>query len=214
MCKPPPPGQLARAAPLVLLAFLATLVALSVRADEDCAVCHEELTRAFSTTIHGRIAAFETLDGITGCVTCHGDGIEHMESGGEASLIRGLGDEAPLDDVTDAAFDSLSMMPSADFPQDLFPSGLPGPGEPDPGPPGFATKDYDFSQIHEYTNLAYNEWRSTLGFRCGFAPGWRLYGLVAYYELGDLVNPDTDQVAVWDNTGSTTIVNGGLIWTF
>jgi len=101
MRKPPLLRNAARAAPWATLAILVTLVVLPVRADEDCAVCHENLAKSFETTIHGRIEAFETAGVTTGCVTCHGDGIEHMESGGDPSLIRGLGEEADLDEVTE-----------------------------------------------------------------------------------------------------------------
>jgi len=67
---------------------------------EDCATCHEQLVQTYGTTIHGRIAEFETQDGVTGCVTCHGDGAAHMDSGGEVDSIKGLSAEMPAGDVT------------------------------------------------------------------------------------------------------------------
>jgi len=82
------------AAVLVALAFTpgATLAD-----DPDCAMCHENLAKAFEATIHGRIQGFETNElGVqVGCISCHGDGTEHMDSGGETDKIRGFGPDAP-----------------------------------------------------------------------------------------------------------------------
>jgi DmsE family decaheme c-type cytochrome len=68
--------------------------------DEDCEACHENITRSFAVTAHGRLAAFETIDGKTGCVTCHGDGAKHMESG-DANDIRRFTSEATAEDASD-----------------------------------------------------------------------------------------------------------------
>ena len=89
-------------APLTIAAAVLVALALvpdaAVADDGDCAMCHDALARAFSTTVHGRVQAFETLSGETGCVTCHGDGTQHMDSGGEPGTIRGFGDELSRDD--------------------------------------------------------------------------------------------------------------------
>jgi DmsE family decaheme c-type cytochrome len=84
-----------------VLVVLAVFPGTAVADDGDCAMCHDTLARAFSTTVHGRIQAFETLGGETGCVTCHGDGTEHMDSGGEPGTIRGFDDEVPQEEISD-----------------------------------------------------------------------------------------------------------------
>ena len=82
-----------------VLVALALTPGVTVADDSDCATCHENLTKAFGATIHGRIQDFETeaLDMQVGCVSCHGEGTEHMDSGGEADKIRGFGPDAPVD---------------------------------------------------------------------------------------------------------------------
>jgi DmsE family decaheme c-type cytochrome len=80
------------------------LIAGVARADdsEDCATCHDQLVQSFKATIHGQIRGFETPDGVTGCVTCHGDGTAHMDSGGEeAGSIRSLNADMPAVEVGD-----------------------------------------------------------------------------------------------------------------
>jgi DmsE family decaheme c-type cytochrome len=49
---------------------------------EDCAMCHEELVAEYKTTIHAIGAR-----GGPSCTTCHGDGTEHMDEGGDPELI-------------------------------------------------------------------------------------------------------------------------------
>jgi DmsE family decaheme c-type cytochrome len=77
--------------------------------DADCLACHENISNAFEATIHGRIGAFEVIDGKTGCSTCHGDGTEHMDSGGDAELIAGLGDDELREKVSDVCVTCHSM---------------------------------------------------------------------------------------------------------
>ena len=64
-------------------------------------MCHENLVTSWSASTHGRLAEWEVLGGETGCVTCHGDGTAHVDSGGEAGEIRGLGDDEFREDVSD-----------------------------------------------------------------------------------------------------------------
>jgi len=94
---------LRKALPLVVPLLAVVLAAGIGSAEEssDCAVCHDKLSKQFETTIHGRIAEFETLDGRTGCVTCHGEGTEHMDEGGDATKIRGFGDETKPEDAAE-----------------------------------------------------------------------------------------------------------------
>jgi DmsE family decaheme c-type cytochrome len=69
--------------------------------DSDCLACHQNIGKAFETSIHGRIKAFEVVDGRTGCSTCHGDGTAHMEAGGDPEAIAGRGDDALRETVSD-----------------------------------------------------------------------------------------------------------------
>jgi DmsE family decaheme c-type cytochrome len=85
----------------LVLGLALTWPAVADADDTDCAGCHENLALQFGTTTHGRIAAFETRDGQTGCATCHGDGEAHMEAGGDPELIRGLGDVAEPEPIAE-----------------------------------------------------------------------------------------------------------------
>jgi DmsE family decaheme c-type cytochrome len=65
-------------------------VAVAARAAEDdqeasetCAVCHETVTADFNMTVHAPNRA-----GAPSCVTCHGDGTEHMDQDGNPELIN------------------------------------------------------------------------------------------------------------------------------
>jgi DmsE family decaheme c-type cytochrome len=83
------------------LAMLAATPGTAGDGDEDCLACHEGIYKAFEATSHGRIQAFEVLDGTTGCLTCHGDGGEHMDSGGDPEKIAGQGDDELRERVSD-----------------------------------------------------------------------------------------------------------------
>lgn len=69
---------------LVSLAVLAPAADTDVNRSEDCAMCHEDVAEAFHANPHGMVGA---VSGQPGCVTCHGDGLEHMDEGGDPSLI-------------------------------------------------------------------------------------------------------------------------------
>ena len=49
---------------------------------EDCATCHDEIAADFAQTVHA-----VTDRGGPSCVTCHGNGDQHMDSGGDTTLI-------------------------------------------------------------------------------------------------------------------------------
>lgn len=67
------------------------------RADwTSCTGCHEEVGASFVHNVHGRIRAFETRDGSTGCATCHGDATAHLESG-ETTGLRLFGRDPEAD---------------------------------------------------------------------------------------------------------------------
>jgi DmsE family decaheme c-type cytochrome len=64
---------------------------------ENCAACHDEaLIDHFDRSIHGRLEAFEVLDGGVGCESCHGAADEHMGSADPAD-IKGLKGDLPED---------------------------------------------------------------------------------------------------------------------
>lgn len=68
---------------LLPLAMLATgAAAQQADPSEDCAACHDEVVAAFSSNIH----AISARGGPT-CTTCHTNGFQHMEEGGDPSLI-------------------------------------------------------------------------------------------------------------------------------
>lgn len=88
----------------VVVALLVAWPAAATAQDdaaEGCAMCHEQIARQFESTIHGRIAGFETHGGMTGCITCHTGGPEHMEAGGDASLVKNLADDTLIQEVAD-----------------------------------------------------------------------------------------------------------------
>jgi hypothetical protein len=108
---------------------------------------------------------------------------------------------------TDAAFDTLMMDFASNACSTCFPDGLPGEG-PDPtAPVGFA--DYvGLDQIHEYSDLDYLEYRTTLGARYRFHPSIGIFGAVSYYDVSD------DQPYLQSATGNVTLISGGLTWLF
>jgi DmsE family decaheme c-type cytochrome len=72
--------------PLLATAILLLAAGAAVRAqdtsDEDCGMCHDDVAAAFAQTPHGL-----DRDDVPGCSTCHGDGTEHMDEGGDPELI-------------------------------------------------------------------------------------------------------------------------------
>jgi DmsE family decaheme c-type cytochrome len=74
-----------RASIIVIGCAVAGLVAYAQPADdgsEDCAMCHDDIAASFSENIHSI-----TARGGPSCVDCHGDGVEHMDEGGDPDLI-------------------------------------------------------------------------------------------------------------------------------
>ena len=52
-------------------------------ASEMCAACHDEIAAEFELTVHS-----PNRDAAPSCVTCHGDGAEHMDQDGDPALIK------------------------------------------------------------------------------------------------------------------------------
>jgi hypothetical protein len=107
---------------------------------------------------------------------------------------------------TDAGFDALQMVFSSDVPLALFPDGIPGPGDDLTSP--LPDADYDMSGIHEYSNLDYEETRTTLGFTYDTKRVFGYYGAASLYDLSD------DDPYLQNATGSVAIFSLGATWTY
>ena len=108
---------------------------------------------------------------------------------------------------TDAMYQSLSLYAQEpDVIDANFTNGLPGP-EPDPGSP-LHFSDFDFSQINDYSDLEYKEWRSRLGANYLVHTGIRLFASISYYDVKD------NAPYLQDLAGSVTMGRLGAIWSF
>lgn len=54
---------------------------------QECATCHEEISKAFPTATHARLKAKGKNFNDIGCESCHGPGSLHSESGGKKHTI-------------------------------------------------------------------------------------------------------------------------------
>lgn len=108
--------------------------------------------------------------------------------------------------TTDAGFNSITLIAHDDVPMESFPDGLPGPGDDPTAPLHF--HDYDFSGINEYSDLAYDEMRATLGFTYKTKEAIGFYGALSLYDFSD------DDPYIQSGTGSVTVINGGMTWSF
>jgi hypothetical protein len=107
---------------------------------------------------------------------------------------------------TSAGFATLRVAPASDVPiGTYFPDGLPGPGA-DTGPLLFA--DYDFTTIHEYSDVSYEQLRSTVGANVQVRPMLNLFGSISYYDT-----QDNDPYLI-DATGDVWLYAGGLSFQF
>ena len=112
---------------------------------------------------------------------------------------------------TEAEFETLQMVEHDDVPigeidPDASPGELPGLG-PDTGS-RLRFHNYDFSEVHDYSNLEYTELRTTLGANYRVTQAARLFGAVSLFDLDD------EQPYIQDATGAVTLVSGGVTWTF
>lgn len=53
---------------------------------ESCSACHEELAGNIASSVHGQLFR-ESLPARHGCEACHGPGSNHVNSGGDGSLV-------------------------------------------------------------------------------------------------------------------------------
>jgi DmsE family decaheme c-type cytochrome len=65
----------------------------------ECAECHDEVAWNFHENIHGRIRAFEVLEGTVGCTSCHAGADKHVEEGGDPEAMISFSEMSP-DDAT------------------------------------------------------------------------------------------------------------------
>lgn len=66
----------------------ATLTSSNAQGDDStsCATCHDQIAQGFAATVHGKVRRTPALR----CESCHGDGAEHIEGGGDVTKIKNL----------------------------------------------------------------------------------------------------------------------------
>lgn len=62
--------------------------------NEDCAVCHEEVVKAFDRNVHAVLEKGKDFHNKSSCESCHGPGEAHASGGGDKTKIIGFGDPA------------------------------------------------------------------------------------------------------------------------
>jgi predicted CXXCH cytochrome family protein len=79
--------------PLILAGFLAyqPLLGAQMQApqyvgSDACVACHEDVAGKIADSAHGKLAE-ESVAARRGCEGCHGPGSNHVNSGGDASLL-------------------------------------------------------------------------------------------------------------------------------
>jgi len=90
---------------------------------------------------------------------------------------------------------------------DAFPDGLPGLGEDETSPLQFSDHQ-SMSDLGEYSDLEYLEYRATLGLRYQAREHVQAFAAVSYYDLDD------DAPYLQDATGSVEIFTAGLVWSY
>ncbi len=75
------PGLKAGVLALLLVAAVAAVAPAEEAETPPCADCHDEVAAAFARTPHGLSSK------AVSCVSCHSGGAQHVEAGGDASLI-------------------------------------------------------------------------------------------------------------------------------
>lgn len=89
-----------RLKPLVVIIVVGIATLAPARGAQNpelqCASCHEAAVDSFNLNVHARIAGFETRGGQTGCGSCHGNVMEHQETG-DPSVLRRFGEDLEAD---------------------------------------------------------------------------------------------------------------------
>ena len=109
--------------------------------------------------------------------------------------------------MSEAEFQSLSLYAQEpDVINAFFLNGLPGPG-PDPGSP-LHFSDFDFSEVNQYSNLDYTEFRSRVGANYLVHSGIRLFASIGYADVQD------NDPYLQDLAGSVLLGRLGAVWSF
>jgi hypothetical protein len=110
------------------------------------------------------------------------------------------------------AYDGSVEAAQSGLTDDLFPGGIPGPGEDEPAAthtdPTLTFSDYDLSRLAEYSDLDYEEIRTSLGFDYDITDAIAAFASISYYEVED------NAPYIQDFTGDATLVRGGMVWKF
>src|SRR5438105_11827421 len=63
---------------------------------DACVACHEDVAGKIADSAHGKLAE-ESAPARRGCEACHGPGSNHVNSGGDKSLLFGFRDASRRD---------------------------------------------------------------------------------------------------------------------
>ena len=87
-----------------------------------------------------------------------------------------------------------------------FDNGLPGPGRDSDSP--LLWSDFDFTNVNQFSDLEYKEFRSRLGANYLISTGIRLFASISYYDVED------NAPYLQDLAGTVTLGRLGAIWSF
>jgi DmsE family decaheme c-type cytochrome len=74
--------------PIFLMVAFGLCALVSAAAENPCAACHDEISAKFAGSAHGKAFLHDEEYSEASCVSCHGSGAEHMESGDPAQILQ------------------------------------------------------------------------------------------------------------------------------